>query len=290
MTLNPSKNYLWFLLPALLLLALILWPFLNAVRWAFSDFVLTRPDDIVWNWGGNVLNVLTPGAREFKALVNTVQIATIAVSIQLVVGFLIAQQLLENNRFNRIMRVVVVMPLLVPPVVAAVLWKTILTDRGVANYLTELVGIGSVNWFGSVDLAMWSVILIDSWIFIPFVIMICLAGLQSIPAELIEASRVDGARSLTRLRYIIIPLMWPFFVLVILFRGIDTLKLFDVIWATTKGGPLKSTETLHTLAYQQGVTYLDFGRSMAVLFVLWLLCYFLSYFLLRKRKGDAGLA
>lgn len=285
---TKPNRHIWFLLPALLLLALILWPFLNGVRWAFSDFMLTRPDEIQFNWAKNVINVLTPGTREFKALVNTVQLSVTAVCIQLVVGFIIAQQLLESNRFNQVMRVIVVMPLLVPPVVAAILWKTILTDRGVANYLLEQVGIGSVNWFGSVDVAMWSIILIDSWIFTPFVILICLAGLQSIPSEIVEASRVDGTNYFTRLRYIVLPLMKPFIVLVVLFRGVDTLKLFDVIWATTKGGPLKSTETLHTLAYQQGVTYLDFGRSMSVLFVLWVMCYLLSFLLLRKRRKELG--
>ncbi|BCL73655.1 ABC transporter permease (plasmid) [Vibrio nigripulchritudo] len=283
---SESFKNLLFLIPALLLLALILWPFLNGVRWAFSDFLLSRPDDIQFNWGTNIINVLTPGSREFKALVNTLQFTVLTVSIQLVLGFGIAQLLTDSSRFNKIMRVVVVLPLLVPPVVAAVLWKTILTDRGVVNYLLELIGIGKLNWFGSVDMAMWSVVMIDTWIYTPFVIMICLAGLQSIPSEIVEAAKVDGTRYFTRLWYIILPLMKPFIILVVLFRGIDTLKIFDVIWATTKGGPLKSTETLHTLAYQQGVTYLDFGRSMAVLFVLWVACYLLSFFLLRKRKQE----
>lgn len=282
------NRHFWFLLPALLLLALILWPFLNGVYWAFSDFMLARPQDIRFNWGMNVLNVVTPGSREFDALINTLQFVVLAVGIQLVIGFTVAQQLVDNNRFNRIMRVVVVLPLLVPPVIAAVLWKTILTDRGVANYLLEVVGIGSVNWFGGVGTAMWSIILIDTWIFTPFVILICLAGLQAIPSEILEASRVDGTQYFTRLRFIILPLMRPFLILVVLFRGIDTLKLFDVIWATTKGGPLKSTESLHTLAYQQGITYLDFGRSMAVLFVLWVMCYMLSFFLLRARRQEIG--
>lgn len=283
-----SFKDLLFLLPALLLLALIIWPFLNGVRWAFSDYMLTRPDDIAFNGGKNVLRVLTPGSDEFKALTNTLKFALIGVSIQLVVGFFIAQQLLENNRFNKVMRVTVVMPLLVPPVIAAVLWKTILTDRGVVNYLLEVIGVGSVNWFGSVGMAMWSIILIDCWIFTPFVILICLAGLQSIPTEILEASKIDGARYFSRMRYVILPLMRPFILLVVLFRGVDTLKLFDQVWATTKGGPLKSTETMHTLAYQQGVTYLDFGRSMAILFVLWVMCYILSFVLLRKRRQELG--
>jgi len=271
-----SNRQIWFLLPALILLALILWPFLEGVRWAFSDYKLNRPDDISFNWGKNILTVLTPGTREFTALVNTLQFAVFGVAIQMVVGFLIAQQLVETNRFNRIMRIVVVLPLLVPPVIAAVLWNTILTDRGVANYLLDVIGIGSINWFGSLDTAMWSIILIF------------LAGLQSIPSEILEASRVDGTTWFTRLRFVILPLMGPFVLLVLLFRGIDTLKLFDVVWATTKGGPLKSTETMHTLAYQQGVTYLDFGRSMAILFVLWVMCYALAFFLLRKRRKEAG--
>jgi multiple sugar transport system permease protein len=177
------------------------------------------------------------------------------------------------------------MPMLVPPIAATIMWKVMLIERGVINYLLQSIGFSGINWFGSPSVAFWSIVLIDTWIFTPFVILIMLAGLQSIPKEIIEASRVDGAGFFARLTRIYIPMMKPFLILVILFRGIDCLKMFDAIWSSTKGGPVGSTKNLHVFAYEQGINYLNFGRSMAALFVLWMLCYGLSMALLSKRRA-----
>ena len=282
---TESRLALLFVLPGLLLMAGVMWPFLQGVRWSFSDFTLTRPDALRFNGGSNIAAVFKPGTPEFAALVVTLKFAMSCVAVQTVFGFAVALLLNWPARWTKVFRVLVIMPMLVPPIAATIMWKVMLIERGVINYLLQSIGLSSVNWFGNPAMAFWSIVLIDTWIFTPFVILIMLAGLQSIPKEIIEASHVDGAGFFARLTRIYIPMMKPFIVLVVLFRGIDCLKMFDAIWSSTKGGPVGSTKNLHVFAYEQGINYLNFGRSMAALFILWVLCYGLSMALLSMRRA-----
>ncbi|CAM5765297.1 ABC transporter permease [Labrys miyagiensis] len=277
---------LLFVLPGILLMVGILWPFLQGVHWAFSDFQLTRPDIIRFNGGANILAVFTPGTPEFGALLVTLRFAVTCVVLETVLGFSVALLLNWPARWTKVFRVIVVIPMLVPPIAATIMWRVMLVERGVVNYSLTQIGLEPVNWFGSPTMAFWAVVLIDAWIFTPFAILILLAGLQSIPREIVEAATVDGAGFWTKLRRIYIPMSAPFLILVVLFRGIDSLKMFDVIWSSTKGGPVGVTKNLHVFGYEQGITYLNFGRSMATLFVLWALCYGLSMLLLRLRRKE----
>jgi multiple sugar transport system permease protein len=277
---------LLFVAPGLLLMIGILWPFLQGVRWAFSDFTLIRPNAIRFNDGANVLAVFTPGKPEFNALLVTLRFACTCVAIETVFGFAVALLLNWPAGWTKIFRVLVVMPMLVPPIAATIMWRVMLVERGVVNYLLDQLGFEPINWFGSPVMAFWAIVLIDAWIFTPFAILILLAGLQSIPKEIIEAATVDGAGFWSKLWRIYIPMTWPFLILVMLFRGIDSLKMFDVIWSSTKGGPIGATKNLHVFGYEQGMTYLNFGHSMAALFVLWVLCYGLSVFLLKLRRRE----
>jgi multiple sugar transport system permease protein len=275
-----------YVLPGLVLLAGIMWPFLQGVHWAFMDFTLTRPQDMMFNGGANILRVLRPGTAEFRALLVTLRYAASAVVIETALGFTVALLLTWPARWTRIFRTMVILPMLVPPIAATLLWKVMLVDQGVVNYLLSTIGISAVNWLGSPGVAIWTVLLIDAWIFTPFAILILLAGLQSIPVEIIEAATIDGTGIIGRIRYIYLPMCRPFLLLVVLFRGIDSLKMFDIIWAATKGGPVHATMTLHILGYLNGVDYMNYGRSMAVLFVLWILCYGLSMALLKVRRQE----
>jgi multiple sugar transport system permease protein len=157
--------------------------------------------------------------------------------------------------------------------------------NGVLNYLLNGVGLPSFDWLGSTSTALISVVLIDTWIFTPFVILILLAGMQAIPTEMYEAAKVDGASYWREIWNLTIPLLQPFFIIVIVFRGIDSLKMFDIIYTATGGGPIDATMNLHVQSYFTGVRALNFGDSMAFLFVLWLLCYGIAFFLLRARRG-----
>lgn len=272
--------------PGLLLLAGILWPFIEGVRWSFCNFTLIQPKNIHFNDGVNIIAVFTPGTTQFQALLVTLKFAVACVSIETTIGLAVALLLNYPARWTKIFRIIVVTPMLVPPIAATIMWRVMLVDRGVINYLLTQIGLHPVNWFGSPVMAFWAIVIIDTWIFTPFAILILLAGLQSIPSEIIEAATIDGAGFWSKLKNIYLPMIWPFLVLVVLFRGIDCLKLFDAIWSSTQGGPIGATQNLAVYAYQQGMSYLDFGHSMAALFVLWILCYILSVVLLSLRRKE----
>ncbi len=173
--------------------------------------------------------------------------------------------------------------MMIPPIVSALMWKVILlpTNQGVLNHLLGLAGIRPIAWLGDSATAMISLILIDVWIYSPFAVLIFTAGLQSIPKEPYEAAQVDGASGWFMFRKLTLPLLAPNIVLVTLLRLIDSLKVFDIIYATTKGGPAGATMTLHIQSYFEAIRWFRMGRGMVYLFVLWSLCFIFSKVLSR---------
>lgn len=270
-------------LPGIAVLIAIMYPFLTGVWWSFTDYRLTEGDPS-FNWGQNYLDLFTTGDG-LHAILVTLTYAVCAVVIEVLIGTGLAY-LLNMGPYGSFFRILIVLPLLLPPVIAALMWKVMLTENGVANWLLEsTIGQGFL-WFNGPDTALATVILVDVWLYTPFVVLLMQAGLRSIPTEIREAAGVDGAGPLRNLFSITLPLVTPVLVVVIAFRGIDSLKMFDVIYTTTKGGPVDATTNLHVLAYLEGIRNMNFGAAMAILVVLWLLCYLISYFLLKARRKE----
>jgi multiple sugar transport system permease protein len=140
--------------------------------------------------------------------------------------------------------------------------------------------VGPVNWLGSVDFAPVSILIIDTWGNLPFVSLILLGGLQSLPYEPYEAAVVDGASGWGIFRYITLPLLKPFIILAATFRIMDSLRIFDVIYATTVGGPADATMNLHMRAFWQAFQWYSMGMGMAYAMVLLVLVFLASYFLM----------
>ncbi|MGV8911725.1 MAG: carbohydrate ABC transporter permease [Rhodoglobus sp.] len=280
------KPYLPYLLvlPALAILVAILYPFLTGAWWSFTSYRLNRGDP-KFNWGENYVNLLTT-PDGLHAIGITLLYALIVVVIECVAGIGLAM-LLNYGPYGNVFRLLIVLPLLLPPVIAALMWKVMLTENGVVNWLLETFGQERMLWLNSPDSALWSVILIDVWIFTPFVVLLAQAGLKSVPQELQEASAMDGAGPIRNFVSVTLPMLMPVLIVIVAFRGIDSLKMFDIIYTTTKGGPINATTNLHVLGYLDGIRNLNFGASMTALIVLWLLCYLISYFLLKARRKDA---
>ncbi|KJQ54508.1 carbohydrate ABC transporter permease [Microbacterium sp. SA39] len=279
------KSYLPYLLvlPALAVLVAVLYPFLTGAWWSFTSYRLNRggPE---FNWGKNYVSLFTTG-EGLHAVGITLLYAVVVVVIECVVGVALAM-LLNYGRYGNVFRLLIVLPLLLPPVVAALMWKVMLTENGIVNWLLESAGQPKMLWLNGPDSALLSVILIDVWIFTPFVVLLAQAGLKSVPKELTEASAVDGAGPIRNFISVTLPMLLPVLIVIIAFRGIDSLKMFDIIYTTTKGGPVDATTNLHVLAYLDGIRNLNFGMAMASLIVLWLLCNVLSSFLLKARRRE----
>jgi multiple sugar transport system permease protein len=267
------------LAPALVLLLASLYPFLTGIYTALTNRKLYLPDAEFVGLGNFVTLADTP--LFWTALANTLIYTALVVLIQIPLGLAIALLLDVPSRVQAFFRTTLVLPLLVPPVVAGLMWKTMMQPQsGVLNWLLTRVGLPAQLWLTDPGTAMISVVLIDTWLFTPLAAIIFLAGLQSVPGETMEAARIDGANPWQVLRDIRLPWLAPYLVLVALFRVADSLKAMEIIYATTRGGPLDATRTLHIMAYEEAYRWSNLGTAMAIVFVLWLICYLFSGVLL----------
>jgi multiple sugar transport system permease protein len=283
---NASRRLPYLLLlPGIVLLVAILYPFLSGVYWSFTDFDLALGQNPTFSGVSNYLTNFGSGGDGLHAVLITFAYAALAVALETVIGFGVALLLMREGAHIKFFRALIVLPLLMPPVIASIMWRVMMIPDGVLNYLLNSIGLPSFDWLGSTSTALFSVVLIDTWIYTPFVILILLAGMQSIPTEIHEAARVDGASYVREVWHLIVPLLQPFFIIIIVFRGLDSLKMFDIIYTATRGGPIDATMNLHVQAYFTGVRDLNIGESMSLLVVLWVLCYGLAFVLLRVRRG-----
>jgi len=279
-----QEKFLPYLLlaPALVLLAGMIYPFALGFYYSFTSYWLQYPNRFRFIWFDNYVNLVTEPLF-LSSLEFTLGFTVAAVVIQVGLGLAIALFLHGRIPGRGAIRALMLLPLMMPPVITALMWKIMMasTTAGILNHMLSFIGVGPINWFGSTEGAVASILIIDTWGNLPFVALILLGGLQALPNEPYEAARVDGAGALAVLRYVTLPLLSPFIVLVVLFRTMDSLRIFDVIYATTLGGPNDATTNLHIMAYQYSFQWFQMGKGMAQAIVLLLLVVICSYLLMR---------
>jgi multiple sugar transport system permease protein len=228
----------------------------------------------------------------FFATVRTTLFFTfVSVAIELVLGLAFALLLNHEFRGRAIARAATLIPWALPTAVLAWAWSWIFNDQfGVLNDLLHRAGILArpIAWLGSGSTALFAVIFADVWKTAPFVMIILLAGLQNIPAELHEAAAIDGASAWKRFRFVTLPLLMPSIMIALLFRAIQSFGIFDLIFVMTGGGPGGATETLAIYTYNTYLRYLDFGYGSAMIvtsFALMALCAALLYWPLSRTRG-----
>jgi multiple sugar transport system permease protein len=200
------------------------------------------------------------------ALAQTLAYTAGALVLEFALGLILA---LAVNR--RIVRSLLLIPMLLPPVVVAVIWRLILNPEfGVLNGTLRSLGLNTagLTWFGSERTAMLSVILVDVWQWTPFLFLLLLAGLQGLPVEPFEAAHVDGASPFQIFRRLTLPLLRPVIAIAVLLRTMDLLRVFDQIFILTQGGPGFATETVTLYIYRTAFRYWNFGYAAAMSFVL----------------------
>ena len=270
------------LAPALVLLVGMVYPFGLGLYYSFTYYWLQYPRRFHFIWFDNYINLLSEPLFT-RALEFTLGFTLVAVMVQVGLGLAVALFLHARIPGRKIMRALLLLPLMMPPVITALMWKIMMasTNAGILNHMLAFVGVDPVNWFGSTRGAIVSILIIDTWGNLPFVSLILLGALQALPTEPYEAARVDGASPVAMLRYITLPLLAPFLVLAITFRTMDSLRIFDVIYATTMGGPDDATTNLLIMAYQYAFQWYQMGKGMAQAIVLLLLVVLASAVLLR---------
>jgi multiple sugar transport system permease protein len=214
----------------------------------------------------------------------------VTVIAELVLGFGIALLFNRKLRGKRVWMSFLIIPMVITPTIISLIWKLMLnTEYGVLNYILSLITIGKVNWL-SPQTALLSLMIVDIWEWTPFMALILYAGLQAIPQEPYEAARVDGANASQILYYITIPLLKPMMFVALLLRSIDALKIFDVAYGMTQGGPGRATELMSLHIYRLGFRHTNWiGRASANAIVLLMLITLLTTVLLRSlRKSIHG--
>lgn len=234
---------------------------------------------------------LFSSAGFWEGLVNGLVFSVFTVVLQLLAG--IATALLLNNAFRgrALVRGLILFPFVAPTIVAVLIWKWILNDLyGVANLALMELGIikDSIAWLGSPEFAMPSVVLINVWMFFPFITIQVLARLQVIPGELYEAARIDGAGPLQRFWYVTLPQLRSTILLVVFIRGLWMFNKFDTIWLLTQGGPVGKTATLPILAYIQAFQEYQLGAGATTSACIFMLLALFGFWYARKLKQDDG--
>lgn len=229
--------------------------------------------------------VQSPAFRE--ALVATIAFVTASTLLSLILGLGLALALTEQLRGRGVMRTLLTLPLIVPPVVAGFGWKFLLSsDVGVIGaFLFRRLGL---DWapLGDPSLAMASVILADVWSKTSFMFLILLAGLQAIPPWLYEVARIDGAGYWAQFRLVTLPLLRGVLVVALILRVLDAINTFDVIFVMTQGGPGTATQTLTILGWKIGFTYFDLGQAAALAVLMMVATVVASSALIRRTRGE----
>jgi multiple sugar transport system permease protein len=175
----------------------------------------------------------------------------------------------RHTRGSGLMRSVILLPLLLTPVVEALNWRVMLNyDFGVINWLLGLVGIPKVNWVNDATLAMPALVVLEVWRVVGFEVLVFSAGLAALPHEPFESAQIDGASSWQQLVHLTIPMLMPLFVVVALFRSYELLRVFDIVYGLTGGGPGRATETLSFHIFNQMITGFQVGYASAMAYVL----------------------
>lgn len=244
------------ILPAVLLfVALTVLPMGNLLALSFHD-VRWLERTAIWNPVGiaNYVAVFQDGL--FRAgVVNTLIFAGVAVSIQTVLGFILALLTTGIVRGRLFYRTVFLLPILVPGIIIGAIWKLMFSyDFGVINKVVVHLNLTPQDWLGNPDWALASVILVDVWHWTPFCFLLLLAARQSLPQDVYEAAKIDGATPWQTLRYITLPLMLPAIAVTFVFRTILALKVFDEVYLLTGGGPGTSTEVISFTIYRRFFT------------------------------------
>lgn len=263
-------SYFLFLLPALILIVfLTMYPL---ARVFYLSFYRYNPIRRVERFVGfaNYLRLFSD--RFFlTGLKNTFLFSVGATVTEVLLGLGLALMFNVKFRGRKLFLPLVIFPMMFSTMVICAIWRSMYHyDYGIFNYALRSLGFEPVKWLINKDLALWSVVLVDIWQWTPMAFLILLAGLQSIPGELYEAARVDGATGTRLFRHITLPLLRNHIFLALLLRSIDTFKIFDKVYALTGGGPGTATETISFYIYRQGFTYFNMGRASAAAVVMFL--------------------
>ena len=259
--------------PAMLLLVVMLvYPMIATVFMSFWKWPYTDPTRIRFIGLDNYIRLFTDDETFMNSLWFTLRFTSVTIVLEFIVG-LIGALVLDNLKFLRdLLRSVVILPYMVAPIAVGLIWRLIWArDFGLVNYGLRLLGVEPVNWLADSTASFWALVISEAWRATPFVVLILLAGLSTIPNEVMEAGKVDGGSRWQIFRHITFPLLLPSVTIALVFETIFKLRVFDLVFTLTGGGPGRATTPLGLLIQRTYFRDYEGGYSGAMSVVLLLL-------------------
>ena len=276
---NPLRSVLrkiepaFYIAPAFIVLAIILvYPLGYALWLSFHQWTLRTFKQGVPFTGFQNYRDLFSNPDFLNSIKITFTFVILAISIEFILGMALALLLNQELKGKGLFRSMILLPMMCTNVVIGLMWRLLLNYQyGLVNYYLGRLGILPVEWLSSPKVAMGSVVLVDVWNTTSFVALMLLAGLQSLPDEPYEAARIDGASRVKSFFYLTLPLLKPVILVALLWRFIDTFRIFDVIYLLTAGGPARVTETVSIYVYRYGFQSFNLGVAAASSFIMLLI-------------------
>lgn len=282
MRLISRKTLLLFFLPgAIFMGAFLVYPIINMVIDSFFEIGITGNRTFIGL--ENYIRAFTAGGF-LKQLKNTLLYIIIAVGVETAVGLLFALFFELNYKGSKVIRSLMMAPLMIAPLVAGLTWKLMMSSSfGIINELLTRIGIladsSDILWLADEKWSLLACCIADIWLTTPFMMLMILAGLQGLDGSMMEAAKIDGANMLKQIFYIKVPMIKPVLLTALSVRIIDAARTFDIIWAMTEGGPNSSSETISIIIYKTLTRYNDVGyaSAMAVIFIAVLVVFTLVF-------------
>lgn len=286
-----NRNLKWiYIMPALLfVLLMMLFPITYTVWISFYEWSMSAVTPPRFVGLANYVE-LFKDERFLDSVINTFYFTFAALVIEVVLGIAIAVLLNRNFTGKNVTKTLFLLPMVATPVAMGLVWMLIYEPSiGAANSLLKALGLQPQLWLASMTQVIPSLIVVDVWQWTPMVALIVMAGLSTLPGDPYEAAAVDGASFWQKFVHITLPLLKPTIIIATMLRLIDVLKTFDIIYATTQGGPNFKSETLNIYGYVLGFQYFKLGSASAllVIFFIIVLAFTLLLIWLRKRLGVA---
>lgn len=261
------------LMPSVILLTMVtILPVIFLIATSFTSWDLSRPGSLVFNDVQNYERIFTQDDRFWNSVIVQLKLSLYTVPAQVLLGLGLAmfvKERIKNTWLIEVTRSVLLIPMVIPPIVAAIIWKIMFTPPvSILSYLSEQIGFGQLDWLGHPELALVAIAIAGVWEFFPFSFLLLYAGLLSLPEEPYEAAQVDGASKWQTFLHITLPLLMPTISIVLLFRIIDSIRAFPLIFVMTQGGPGFATEPTNFYAYTMAFSFTYVGYSSAMIVVV----------------------
>jgi multiple sugar transport system permease protein len=252
----------------LILITYAIFPLFWSLYLSFTRYSVTVAKAPVWIGTKNYVSVLSDKLY-WGSFKTTAGFTLGAVLLEFLLGFTLAYILSRRFRGSGVLTTLFLLPMMLAPVVVGLFWKFMYNGSwGIIPYMLSVVGISDPGFLTSPKTALFSIILVDTWMWTPFMMLFSLAGLTAVPQYLYEAAEIDRASEWFKLRHITLPLVWPLLLIALIFRMVEAFKIFDLPYIITGGGPGRITETISISLYKLAFSAFDTGKGSAFGYII----------------------